>query len=136
MDSASISQQYEIITEKAIKKIASKGINGVIFLIALEKTDLSDASLAAVLISILGGPFTFFPTVALVAATTSIKTAIKYRGFDEVLERVLTKLEAQGIQPGDIAIQAEKYPLPKSLKVKVEETLKDRLRKDLAPEED
>ena len=135
-ETPTISDKYEILTEKAINKIASKGVNGIIFLIALEKTNLSNISIIAVFFSMLGGPVTFFPTVGLVAVANTIKTAIKYCGFEGVLDRVLKKLEAQGIYSGDIVINSDKYPIPKSLKETIENTLKVWAGEKIESEED
>lgn len=104
--------------DKVVHKIAALGVPGLIFMVAVAATGLSGAAaITAALAAI--GPGGMIGGLITLGLAGVIAHAISEYGFDTIFKAVVKELYKRGESKATLRAKVEKYPISKSLKLKV-----------------
>ena len=109
--------------DKIVSKIATLGIPGLIFMVALSATGLAGgAAITAALAAL--GPGGMIGGIATLGIIGLISEAITEYGFDTIFSAVVNELYKRGENIDSLLKKIDKYPVSKSLKSKLKEKLR------------
>lgn len=109
--------------DKIVSKIAALGVPGLIFMVALSATGLTDgAAITAALAAL--GPGGMIGGIATLGIIGLISEAITEYGFDTIFSAVVNELYKGGETIESLLKKIDKYPVSKSLKSKLKEKLR------------
>ena len=108
--------------DKVISKIAGLGVAGLVLLVAVGLTGLSGAAALTAALAALG-PGGIVGGVVLLVAIGIVVNAVADYGFDAIFTVVVRELYLKGETRESILKKLEKYPLSKSLKLKIKDEL-------------
>lgn len=110
--------------DKIISKIASLGIPGLVLVMAIGASGYAGGAAIVVALASLG-PGGIIGGIATLGVLGLISQAISEWGIDAIFSGVVKELYKKGETKESIIMKIEKYPISKSLKLK----LKDKLSK-------
>ena len=104
--------------DKVVHKIAAMGVPGLILTVAIAATGLSGAAaITAALAAI--GPGGMIGGIITLGVAGVIAHAISEYGFDAIFKAVMRELYRRGESKSSLKTKVEKYPISRSLKLKV-----------------
>ena len=108
--------------DKVISKIAGMGVFGLVLMTAISATGLAGAAAVTAALAALG-PGGMVGGVLTLGAIGLITDGISEYGFDAIFNGVVKQLYKQGESKESIRAKIKKYPISKSLKRKLYETI-------------
>lgn len=108
--------------EKVISEIAALGVPGLIFVIAVSATGLTGAAAITAALAALG-PGGIVGGIAFLGVVGLISHGVTEFGVEAIFTGVVKELYLQGESKESIKEKIAKYPISKSLKLKLFDTL-------------
>lgn len=108
--------------EKVISKVAALGVPGLILVTAIGATGLAGGAALTTALAALG-PGGMIGGIALLGVTGLVSQGITEFGFDAIFTGVVKELCLRGESKETILAKIKKYPVSKSLKLKLAERL-------------
>ena len=108
--------------DKVASKIAALGVPGLVLMVAISATGLYGGAAITTALAALG-PFGILGGIATLGVVGLASEAISEFGFSAVFSGVVKQLYKQGESKGSIQEKIQKYPISKSLKLKLYESL-------------
>lgn len=108
--------------EKVISEIAALGVPGLIFVIAVSATGLTGAAAITAALAALG-PGGIVGGIAFLGVAGLISHGVTEFGVEAIFTGVVKELYLQGESKESIKGKIAKYPISKSLKLKLFDTL-------------
>ena len=108
--------------DKIISKIAGMGVLGLVLMTAISATGLAGAAAITTALAALG-PGGMIGGILTLGAVGLISDGISEYGFDLIFNGVVKQLYKQGESKDSIRSKIQKYPISKSLKRKLYETI-------------
>ena len=115
--------------DKMVAKIAALGIPGLVLITAIGATGLAGgAAITAALAAL--GPGGMIGGIATLGAMGVIAEAIAEFGIDAIFSAVVKELYKRGETKDSILMKIQKYPVSKSLKLKLKESIEKASKED------
>lgn len=108
--------------DKVVSKIAALGVPGLILIIAMGATGLTGAAAITAALAALG-PAGMLGGIATLGVIGLLSQAIAEYGIDAIFGAVVKELYKRGETKSSILKKIERYPISKSLKRKLKESL-------------
>ncbi|MCB0743115.1 MAG: hypothetical protein KDC67_04365 [Ignavibacteriae bacterium] len=109
--------------DKIVEKIVGLGIPGLILLVAISVSGFSGAAALTTALASLGGPLGMLGGIGLLGLSLYISQAISKYGFERIYFKTIEGLYKKGETKKTILLKIEKYPISKSLKLKLKDLL-------------
>ncbi|MFW6008955.1 MAG: hypothetical protein ACOCP8_06795 [archaeon] len=107
--------------DKLVAKIVALGIPGLILLLAVSISGYAGAAAITTALAAFGGPFGMLGGIGAFALAALILNGISEYGFEKIFTNVLLELEKKGHSRDQILRKIEKYPISRSLKLKLKD---------------
>ena len=114
--------ENNIPLDKVVSELAALGVPALIFIIAMAATGLAGAAAITAALAALG-PGGIVGGIAFLGVAGLISYGLTEYGVDAILEGVVKELYLQGESKESIKEKVSKYPVSKSLKLKLFDTL-------------
>jgi hypothetical protein len=111
--------------DKIIDKIVALGIPGLVLLIVIETMGVAGGAAIVAALAFLGGPFGMIGGITALGLIVLISQALAKYGIEKVVMGVVAGLKAKGFTTSQIKETVNKYPISKSLKLKIAGMLGD-----------
>ena len=111
--------------DKLVSKLVALGIPGLVLLVAVATTGFAGGAAIVAALALLGGPLGMYGGIALLCILVLISNGIAKYGFSKIYEAVINGLIKKGYTKGEIIAKIKKYPISKSLKLRLKELLEN-----------
>ena len=105
--------------DKIIDKIVALGIPGLVMLIVIETAGVAGGAAIVAGLALLGGPLGMIGGIAALGLILLISKAIATYGIEKIVMGVVAGLKKKGFTVNQIKDEVKKYPISKSLKLKI-----------------
>ena len=110
--------------DNLVSKVAALGVPGLVLLVVTSISGFAGAAALTAGLSTLGGPLGMVGGIGVLGVVALITDGLSKYGFDRIFENVVKKLIEKGESKRTILKKIEKYPISKSLKLKLKDLLK------------
>lgn len=111
--------------DKIVEKIVGLGVPGLILLVAINVSGYAGAAAITSSLAILGGPAGMLGGLGVLGFSVYVSMAISKYSFDKIYIKTIHGLKNKGETNESILKKIEKYPISKSLKLKLKDLLND-----------
>ncbi len=111
--------------DKIVEKIVGLGIPGLILLVAINISGYAGAAAITSSLAILGGPAGMLGGLGVLGFSVYISMAISKYSFDKIYTKTIEGLIQKGETKESIKTKIDKYPISKSLKLKLKSLLNE-----------
>jgi hypothetical protein len=105
--------------DKIIDKIVALGIPGLVLLIVIETMGVAGGAAIVTALAFLGGPFGMLGGITALGLILLISQALAKYGIEKIVMGVVAGLKEKGLRIDQIIDTVNKYPISKSLKLKI-----------------
>lgn len=109
--------------DKIVEKIVGLGVPGLILLVAINVSGYAGAAAITSSLAILGGPAGMLGGLGVLGFSVYVSMAISKYSFDKIYEKTIEGLLKKGESKVSIKAKIEKYPISRSLKLKLNDLL-------------
>src|SRR6056297_804744 len=109
--------------DNLVSKVAALGVPGLVLLVVTSISGFAGAAALTAGLSTLGGPLGMVGGIGVLGVVALITDGLSKYGFDRIFENVVKKLIEKGESKRTILEKIEKYPISKSLKLKLKDLL-------------
>ncbi|WP_418637407.1 hypothetical protein [Winogradskyella sp.] len=111
--------------DKIVEKIVGLGIPGLILLVAINVSGYAGAAAITSSLAILGGPAGMLGGIGILGFSVYVSMAISKYSFDRIYTKTIEGLKEKGETKESINIKIDKYPISRSLKLKLKDLLEN-----------
>src|SRR5271157_4858495 len=105
--------------DKIIDKIVALGVPGLVLVIVIATMGVSGGAAIVAALAVLGGPFGMIGGIAALGLILLISEALAKYGMEKIVVGVVAGLKKKGFTISQIKETIKKYPISKSLKLKI-----------------
>lgn len=111
--------------DKVVEKIVRLGVPGLILLVAINISGYAGAAAITSSLAILGGPAGMLGGFGILGFSVYISMAISKYSFDTIYTNTIDGLIQKGETKDSIKKKIDKYPISRSLKLKLKDLLEE-----------
>lgn len=111
--------------DKIVEKIVGLGIPGLILLVAINVSGYAGAAAISSSLAILGGPAGMLGGIGVLGFSVYVSMAISKYSFEKIYTKTIEGLLEKGETKDSIISKIEKYPISRSLKLKLKDLLEN-----------
>jgi len=109
--------------DKVVSKIVALGVPGLVLLVAMAASGWVGGAAIVTALAMLGGPLGMLGGIALLCVLALISNALAKYGFERIFEASVKRFHGKGMSNEEILRKVDRYPISKSIKLKLKNSL-------------